>query len=918
MTASASPNKKPLVTILEDQSKPVPKTMVEALESDDPEAALRALSLAARHQAVVLTQTLERDLSGFLTELPELLTLGESHPVHNTTACADSIHHSLTKIASGGSAASREIRLLEQEKAEFDAHAAAVHLALTLRTNSDRAARALQSQQYEQVAQAITPWLAWHQQQQQQQAPPPGTDPRATHSENDDPAMDPRVRAYAGEYSLQQLSTTYEKTKIILLQNYEHAVQQGDLQALGKYTPILSSLQLESEAVRLYLQFLKSLLQSSIRQALDPTHSQSQNSNGPSNTVPPYVPMAKVYNAAVHVLRHHLPMVSSYLYKAQGDVAVVQLVHVQVEETVLPMLERFQKSRDLASVSTQAQRIAADLEERYTGRTAVDAHDAAAEADDAGFGALVGSLTDVDATMQEVATCLQHVESYLRFVQHTCDQVQKARTMRHEQSLSREWENDGTPVDLMETIEILPTRTNLHLALAEVGGQYASIERCLLMASMQRAFHASEDDPRYYRPLGMASGGTNHGNGNSSFPSKALQTALVETCLYATRRGTQRAFATGHTGTASAMTNFGVDCLLVLLEVLSQRAEEAGVAVLKPGDGLLAGSGGIFNAHTLLRQGTQVSHAVVNAGVTTSAHKKKSTAAADDLQQKQEVERGIARACAMLNDLEVAVGHVDQLESVLSEAIAKGFPPNTHDTEQLQLCVKSLGTVTERFRMASDGTVENLESVLKTRIRVIVADAVGGSGESSGFMGVGSKSTDKVTMRMNYNLDEDAYNFAQLGESYVSRLCVLLDELLEPLRIHLAPRLWDALLFQVMGTGAKRLETYLRKCPLTALGAFLLDADVRDLVSYTKSRLSDDTASSNVGLTKSCPALARLIQIAKLVCVDDLDDVVDLVSASKRKGLWDLKLDDTKAFLCLRVEFEDEHVHELLRLPDEA
>jgi hypothetical protein len=134
----------------------------------------------------------------------------------------------------------------------------------------------------------------------------------------------------------------------------------------------------------------------------------------------------------------------------------------------------------------------------------------------------------------------------------------------------------------------------LDQSVAELGGQYASIERCLLLASMQRAFvtaqhndHASHEqlqqqnkgsqnkqnpkeqeyqDPRYYRtPLLGGSGGSNHGNVNNrgrsdGAGSQALQTALAETCLYAARRGTQRAFATGHTGTASAMTNFCVDC----------------------------------------------------------------------------------------------------------------------------------------------------------------------------------------------------------------------------------------------------------------------------------------------------------------------------------------------------------------------
>ena len=63
--------------------------------------------------------------------------------------------------------------------------------------------------------------------------------------------------------------------------------------------------------------------------------------------------------------------------------------------------------------------------------------------------------------------------------------------------------------------------------------------------------------------------------------------------------------------------------------------------------------------------------------------------------------------------------------------------------------------------------------------------------------------------------------------------------------------------------------------------------------------------------------MARLVQIALLMNVDDLEDVVDLIASSKRKGNWDLKLDDTKALLSLRVEFEGRKVNELLRMPDD-
>ena len=74
--------------------------------------------------------------------------------------------------------------------------------------------------------------------------------------------------------------------------------------------------------------------------------------------------------------------------------------------------------------------------------------------------------------------------------------------------------------------------------------------------------------------------------------------------------------------------------------------------------------------------------------------------------------------------------------------------------------------------------------------------------------------------------------------------------------------------------------------------------------------------ASTVTLYAACNPLARLSQIALLMNVDDLEDVLDLISSSKRKGNWDLKLDDAKSLLNMRDDFEGRKVNELLRVSD--
>ncbi len=102
----------------------------------------------------------------------------------------------------------------------------------------------------------------------------------------------------------------------------------------------------------------------------------------------------------------------------------------------------------------------------------------------------------------------------------------------------------------------------------------------------------------------------------------------------------------------------------------------------------------------------------------------------------------------------------------------------------------------------------------------------------------------------------------------------------------------------------------------TPLGAISLDSDVRYLMSFAKDRIDSPELKSNVTLCKSCPALGRLNQIALLLNVDDLDDALDLISVNKRKGNWDLKLDEAKTLLTTRVDFEGEKVNDLLKVDE--
>jgi hypothetical protein len=227
----------------------------------------------------------------------------------------------------------------------------------------------------------------------------------------------------------------------------------------------------------------------------------------------------------------------------------------------------------------------------------------------------------------------------------------------------------------------------------------------------------------------------------------------------------------------------------------------------------------------------------------------------------------------------------------------------------------SLSDVMESYQHASKEAAEHLIAILMPRIRSIVNECVGqDSATSTSFMTSGT--TTASTVKMEYDLDDNAYEMAQISEGYMSRLCQLFDELMDPLRVHLAPSLADAVLIGIVGGTSKRLEVAIKKNKFTPLGALALDSDVRYFVNFVKERVDAEALTSSATLFKSCGPLARLSQITYLLNVDDLEDVLDLISSSKRTKNWDLSLNDAKAFLNLRSDFESRKVNELLQITE--
>lgn len=656
--------------------------------------------------------------------------------IESSLACSESILAAIGKVATGGSQTSSELRELESQRRSADIEAQEIEAALLLRQYAAAASEALETRRYSDAANAVRDYRS------------------VDASEN--------AMTLAGPQTIRAYNNAREALQRDVLERYEAAVKSEDIEAISDLTPLVSVLQLTEKGVEMYLRFIKSLLLKSMSKG-----------NGTDDNLG--TKLANIYNPAVTTVRHHLPMVAFLLGDADGDVALIQLVHSEVENEAIPIFNTILKDKRLSNLHDGSNHFVKNVEERYASGEEWDEERNRIE-DDCSFHKLLGNLGEIDTFVENMALKLQYTESYNRFLHHAMDEINKARNLRYKQKkeerrrkLISSLERDGKEFSIdeerkfeaqeeilyKESIprQVLAQNSRLVNVVTELGGYYSVLERGLLFGTMQRAFQASSQEESSYFTI------LNAKDSCHLIGSRALQTSLLEGSFFAAQRSTLRAFATGHTQAAAAATNFCSDAIgRILLEVMIRRCEVS-TSTLKPGEGLLPGGSGIGQAAlavvTTAQKGLSKSSGISNE---------------DKLAAKQKLENEIARTCSPFNDLEAAVDYVQKLEMKLLHEVEATFP-HGHETDQLIICIKSLGSVVEAFRTASDQCIGQLSNVLLTRVRSIVTEVIGQeSVTASSFSTVMSGTSLSSSVKLNYELDDLGYQLAQISDGYVSKL----------------------------------------------------------------------------------------------------------------------------------------------------
>ena len=167
-----------------------------------------------------------------------------SHALTHASLAAESILSSLSRIASGGSAASSEMRALESRRQALDAEAADVAHALAIREGCARGAASLSGRRHGDAARAVA-----------------DVDAVLRGSAGSGPGASGRAVAMAGREAMGAHARTTEVLRGAVRERYEGAVAGGDVAGLSELTPLLHLLGMEELGVKLYLQVRRQWLE---------------------------------------------------------------------------------------------------------------------------------------------------------------------------------------------------------------------------------------------------------------------------------------------------------------------------------------------------------------------------------------------------------------------------------------------------------------------------------------------------------------------------------------------------------------------------------------------------------------------------------------------------------------------------------
>lgn len=151
---------------------------------------------------------------------------------------------------------------------------------------------------------------------------------------------------------------------------------------------------------------------------------------------------------------------------------------------------------------------------------------------------------------------------------------------------------------------------------------------------------------------------------------------------------------------------------------------------------------------------------------------------------------------------------------------------------------------------------------------------------------------------VSYDLSEAQYAENEVDDPWVQRLVMLVEQNLGTLQPLLTPNNYDSLVAQVTDLVVRRVEAVIVQKRFNQLGGLQLNRDVRALVSQFSSMTSRTVRDK----------FARLTQIARLLDLEKVSEILDYWGENSGPMTWRLTPAEVRRVMGLRVDFKPEAI----------
>lgn len=225
-----------------------------------------------------------------------------------------------------------------------------------------------------------------------------------------------------------------------------------------------------------------------------------------------------------------------------------------------------------------------------------------------------------------------------------------------------------------------------------------------------------------------------------------------------------------------------------------------------------------------------------------------------------------------LNNAEVCAGYVTKLKSELDQYVGSAFVA-TKDRAVAQSVLSDLMRTTGEFQTLTTRAIDQLCDGIIPKLKSALDEAANSV----------------------YELSDSEYTTNELRDTWVRQLVDETSKITLWLTALLTPNNLDTVLHLLIDRLASRIEAVMLRKKFNQLGGLQLDRDVRALVSHL-SESSQRTVRDK---------FSRLTQIATVVCLESVEEILDYWGDDSGGITWRLTPGEIKSAMRLRVEFTD-------------